>query len=141
MYRNQLKWIAASVLIVISSWTVATELLKTQTSWDNGEVEYPEGQLQITSLKLAIKQGEDMPFHCHPVPTMGYVLKGELEVETKQGLKKTFKQGESVVEVMRTLHRGKAIDGDVEVVVFYAGAVSMPNTILETDHESKDYCH
>ncbi|WP_353572908.1 cupin domain-containing protein [Candidatus Albibeggiatoa sp. nov. BB20] len=141
MYQNQIKWIMTSFLIVLSSWVVAEELLKSQTSWDKGKISYPKGQLQITSIKLLIKQGETLPFHCHPVPTMGYVLKGMLEIEIKQGIKKIFQQGESVIEVMRTIHRGRAIGSDVEVVVFYAGAVSMPNTILESDSASKEYCY
>ncbi|MEJ2116032.1 MAG: cupin domain-containing protein [Gammaproteobacteria bacterium] len=118
----------------------AEELLNTQTSWDDGNIYYPQGQAEITSHKLRIGEGQKIKFHCHPVPTMFYVLKGELEVETKEGKKMKIKEGESAVEVMRTLHRGHEINGPVEIIVFYAGSTSMPNTVLPADDLDNKYC-
>ena len=108
-------------------------LLKAQKSWDGGEIYYPQGQAEITSFILRIEEGQVPRFHCHPVPTMGYVLKGSVEVETKSGEKIIFREGESAVEVMRTVHRGRAIDGPVEIIVFYAGSTEMPNTVLSQE--------
>ena len=71
---------------------------------------------------------------------MGYVLQGEIEVETIDGRKVVFKQGESAVEVMRTVHRGHAIGGPVEIVVFYAGSASVPNTVFPEDDPVHRYC-
>ncbi len=80
------------------------------------------------------------PFHCHPVPTMGYVLKGVAEVQTSSGKTITLKEGDSVVEVMRTVHRGRAIQGPVEILVFYAGAVGVPTTVMPGDDPDGVYC-
>jgi len=118
----------------------AEELLRTTTTWEGGDIIYPEGKPEITSIKLKISEGETTPFHCHPVPTLGYILKGKVEVETKSGKKVTLSEGESVVEVLKTLHRGRAIGGPVEIVVFYAGATSIPNTVLSKDDQSLKYC-
>ena len=92
-------------------------------------------------MKLYLNKGETTQFHCHPVLTFGYILSGQLEVETKEGRKKLFVQGDSVIEVMRTVHRGKAIDGAVDLVVFYAGAVSIPNTVFPEKDPEHQYCN
>ncbi|ORU90501.1 MAG: hypothetical protein A6F71_05935 [Cycloclasticus sp. symbiont of Poecilosclerida sp. M] len=118
----------------------AEDLLQTEHSWDGGEIAYPSGPAQITSFILALKEGQKVGFHCHPVPTMGYVLKGQIAVETMGGKKVALKQGEAVVEVMRTLHQGHALGGDAEILVFYAGATDMPNTLMATDEGAKTYC-
>lgn len=116
------------------------QLNKTQTSWDDGVIYYPQGQAEITSVKLRIEENQLTEFHCHPVPTFGYVLQGELVIETKNGKKITLKEGESVVEVMRTIHRGRAINGPVELIVFYAGSITIPNTVLPEHDIKKKYC-
>ena len=130
----------AIFLSVVSFRNSAQELLKTQTSWDGGKIEYPQGQAEITSHRLTITPQTDMPFHCHPVPTQGHILSGELLVETLAGKTTILKAGESVVEVMKTLHKGKALKGDVELVVFYAGAKDVPNTVLQDSPLSTQYC-
>ena len=61
---------------------------------------------------------------------MGYILRGTLEVETISGKTQRFDAGSSVVEVMKTSHRGRAVNGPVEVIVFYAGAVGIPTTVF-----------
>lgn len=124
--------------LIISAY--ADVVLEASTTWEGGEVVYPKGQPEITSVILKIKQGEVTKFHCHPVPTLGYILKGSLEVETKAGEKATFNQGESVIEVMRTVHRGTAVGGAAEAVVFYVGEKSMPNTILAENDPEFIYC-
>lgn len=118
------------VMLFTCSPPVSAELLlDTETSWDGGRIKYPDGRPEITSLILTLEEGVITRYHCHPVPTLGYVLRGKIKVETIDGKTAVFSEGESVVEVMNTLHRGTAVAGPVEVVVFYAGAQGMPNTI------------
>ena len=128
------------LFIVFPNCVVAEERLKTQTSWDGGVIYYPQGQAEITSIKLRIEEDQVTKFHCHPVPTLGYILKGDLVVEIKNGNKITLKEGESIVEVMHTIHRGRAINGPVEIIVFYAGSTTMPNIILPEDDLDREYC-
>ncbi len=115
-------------------------LLETQTSWDGGALAYPQGPVQITSFILRLDEGDQPGFHCHPVPTMGYVLKGRIRVETSDGNMATFEAGQSVVEVMRTMHRGAAVDGPVEIIVFYAGSTDVPTTVFPEDKAAERYC-
>jgi quercetin dioxygenase-like cupin family protein len=115
-------------------------LLETSSTWEGGEIVYPKGEPEITSVVLRIGQGEVTQFHCHPVPTLGYILQGSLEVEQKSGKTARFNQGDSVVEVMRTVHRGRAITGLVEIVVFHVGEQSTPNTVLPENDPEFIYC-
>ena len=119
----------------------AEPLLQTTTSWDGGAIEYPDGQAEVTAVILKIGEGDAPPFHCHPVPTMGYVLNGKIEVETRNGDKAVFSRGDSVVEVMRTVHRGIALEAPAEIIVFYAGAQDVPNTVLPADDPQGRYCN
>lgn len=116
-------------------------ILQTTTSWDGGAIEYPQGQAQITTIKLRFEADSEMPFHCHPVPTFGYVLEGTLKVETKDGKTTILKQGDPAVEVMRTVHKGTPIDGPVEILVFYAGAKSIPNTVFPDKDPEHTHCN
>lgn len=132
--------ILALLFALLPILVTAEALLKSQTSWDGGEIKYPPGQAQITSFILRLEEGAIPKFHCHPVPTFGYVLLGEVEIETKDGKKTILKQGESAIEVMRTVHRGRAIGGPAEIVVFYAGAVGLPNTVFPADDPQGTHC-
>jgi quercetin dioxygenase-like cupin family protein len=128
------------ILLLFSAIAYTTELLSTTTTWEGEQIVYPEGEAQITSVLLKIAEGEVTPFHCHPVPTLGYILKGKIEVETQSGETSVFSEGESVVEVLGTLHRGKALGGPVEIVVFYAGSTAVPNTVLPGDDPDSELC-
>jgi len=128
------------LIVLLPNWATAEKLHKTQTSWDGGVIYYPQGQAEITSVKLRIEENQVTEFHCHPVPTLGYILQGDLVIETKNGEKTIFKKGESFVEVMRTIHRGQAINGPVEIIVFYAGSTTMPNTVLPENNLNRKYC-
>ena len=126
--------------LILASQASAEPLLKANSSWDGGAIAYPAGQAEVTSIILRIEEGQDPPFHCHPVPTMGYVLKGAVEVETSEGRKAVFRAGESVVEVLGTVHRGRALEGPVEIVVFYAGVKGVPNTVRPEEDPDGHYC-
>lgn len=128
-------------LILGMPYAQAENLLQSTTSWDGGEIYYPEGSAEITSFILRLEEGKEVPYHCHPVPTMGYVLRGSVEVETAKGDKTVLHQGESAIEVMKTVHRGKAVNGPAEIVVFYAGAEGVPNTVMLEDEKAEEFCH
>lgn len=133
--------LAVISLTVISLTTRAETLMQATTSWDGGEIAYPDGQAEITAFVLKIKEGQEPPFHCHPVPTFGRITKGSIEVETSDGKKKRMHEGETLIEVMNTVHRGIAVGGPVEILVFYAGAEGIPNTVMADDPKAKKYCH
>ncbi|MCK7598929.1 cupin domain-containing protein [Microbulbifer sp. CAU 1566] len=129
-----------TLALTCSASCFGDQLLQTSTTWAGEKLAYPDGQAQITSEKLRIPAGKTSPFHCHPVPTMGYILKGDVQVETKDGNKTLLKQGESAVEVLKTLHRGTAVNGDAEIIVFYAGAEGIPTTVMAGSDSSHALC-
>lgn len=132
--------ILVCIVILCSPAALAEILLQSQTSWDGGEIYYPQGPAEITSKRLSLDPDKKALFHCHPVPSFGYILKGTVEVETLDGKKTLLKEGESVIEVMRTVHRGLAVGGPAEIIVFYAGAKGIPTTTL-ANAESKQAGH
>ncbi|MCX2973288.1 cupin domain-containing protein [Halieaceae bacterium IMCC8485] len=129
-----------SLLTMLATTSLAAPLLTTTQSWDAGSIAYPVGQAEIASIVLHLEEGKAAPFHCHPVPTMGYVLQGTVLVETKSGKATTIAKGDALVEVMRTVHRGIAVDGPAELVVFYAGAEGIPHTVLPSDDPGGVHC-
>lgn len=136
--------IIKSILLVafISSLSIAQckQLLKTSVSWDGGSIAYPKGEPEVTAIKLEFKKGEVLDFHCHLVPTFVYLLKGVVEIETTSGNKAIFKAGDSMLEVMKTLHKGTAKSNQIEVLVFFAGSKSTPNTVPSGSNEAKKHC-
>ncbi len=128
------------LLCLVAIGAVAEPLLQSTRSWDGGAISYPDGEAEITSVILRIEEGQEPPFHCHPVPTMGYVLRGVARLETQDGKTVTVREGQSVVEVMKTVHRGTAIEGPVEIVVFYAGARGLPVTVMPADEAAQHHC-
>lgn len=111
-----------------------TPLLKTTTSWNGSPIQYPEGQAEITGVTIIIAPDVESGWHTHPAPSFGVVLEGELDIILKTGETKHLKPGDSIVEVVNTLHTSKN-NGSVPVklIVFYAGAVGQKLTVKETE--------
>jgi quercetin dioxygenase-like cupin family protein len=113
---------------------VEVKKLVTSSTASNGQ---PLAYLQtdkpeVSALIVTIPPGGETGWHQHPVPVYAYVLEGELTVQMKDGAKYSFKQGEAVLEVMNTLHNGFNAGGKkVALVVFYTGAVGVPNVVKE----------
>lgn len=95
----------------------------------------------MTAVRIVLKENEQTPDHCHPVPVFGYMLSGTIEVKTTQGKHTTFTKGDALAEVMNTVHTGKAIGGDAEILAFYAGSSELPNTVIADGSDSyKTHC-
>jgi quercetin dioxygenase-like cupin family protein len=112
---------------------VGKELVKTTQSWD-GEFlpRYPQGQPEITIRRISIPAGARLETHGHPVINAGMLLSGQLTVVTLDGKTLRLKAGDPIVELVNTFHYG-VNHGKVpaEIVVFYAGAVDMPITVVK----------
>jgi quercetin dioxygenase-like cupin family protein len=115
------------------SSTVARELVKTTQSWD-GKVlpAYPQGQPEVTILRITIHPGTRLDTHRHPVINAGVLVSGQLTVVTTDGKILYLKVGDPIVEVVNTLHYG-INQGDVpaEIIVFYAGTLGVPITVVD----------
>ena len=56
-----------------------------------------------------------MERHSHSIMNIGYILSGELTITTDNGATKTFKAGDTPIEVVDTIHFGEN-KGDEELV-------------------------
>jgi quercetin dioxygenase-like cupin family protein len=105
---------------------VVKELVKSTQSW-NGELlpAYPQGQPEITILRISIPAGTQLDTHSHPVINAGVLISGQLTVVTADGKTLHLQAGDPIVEVVNTLHYG-INQGKVpaEIIVFYAGVVT-----------------
>lgn len=99
-------------------------LLQSSSSWDGTPyASYPQGSPELTLLKLKIPANTELKWHTHPIPNAAYILAGELTVEARDsGQTRVLKQGQTLAEMVNTVHRGKTGDSPVELIVFYAGS-------------------
>ena len=112
---------------------VVKELVKTTQRWDGDFLPaYPQGQPEVTMLRISIPAGTRLDTHRHPVINAGVLISGQLTVVTTDGKTLRLKAGDPIVEVVNTLHYG-INQGKVpaEIIVFYAGVTDTPITVAE----------
>ncbi|MFT3742282.1 MAG: cupin domain-containing protein [Gammaproteobacteria bacterium] len=114
-------------VIPLTQKAVSQLCSQTDHSWDGVKYSvYPSGQPEITVLKIKIPPHTILPWHTHPMPNAAYIVSGTLEVEDKNGLRKTLHPGDVLAEMVNTAHRGITHNQAVEIIVFYAGVTGMP---------------
>jgi quercetin dioxygenase-like cupin family protein len=112
----------------------STQILQTKTTWDGVSFQYPETESpEITALHIEFAPGSETTWHRHPVPSLAYILSGELEVTLREsGETKIFREGDAFAEVINTWHYGKNIgDEPVNLVVFYLGEEGLNLTEID----------
>lgn len=112
---------------------VVEELANTHQSWDGSTLPpYPTSQPEIKILRIDIPAGTKLEMHKHPVINAGVLVSGQLTVVATNGKTLHLKAGDSIVELVNTAHYG-INDGNTaaEIIVFYAGTVDMPVTVVE----------
>jgi quercetin dioxygenase-like cupin family protein len=111
-----------------------TPLSKTSASWDGKPTVYPAGPAEVTSLIVELAAGAQTGWHEHPVPSFAYVMEGELEVTREGGATKVLHAGETLAEVVGTLHNGRALGAKpVKLLVLYTGAAGQKLTIAHPE--------
>jgi len=133
--------IPALVLLLLTHTTVLSsefndriqsqENLSTTKTWDGAPIHYPSGTAKVTGAIHTIPPGVETGWHLHPVPCFALVLEGELVVELKDGRTKKLKAGDTLAEVIGTLHNGKNTGKvPLKIAVFYVGNTELKNTVL-----------
>lgn len=110
---------------VTADYTVRSELLLQETeTWVGQPIEYPEGSPQVSLVQIEIAPGERTGWHYHPMPSVGYLIQGTLEVTAREsGDVIRFQKGEAVAEMVGDVHRGHNVGNEpVRLLVFYAGS-------------------
>ena len=110
----------------------ATPLLKAQRTWVGQDIVYPEGQAEMSGVVVEMAPGGETGWHKHPVPSVGYVIEGQLEVHFKNGDVKKLNAGEAAAEAVDVWHNGVNVgEGSVKLVVFYVGTPNIKLTERE----------
>lgn len=118
-----------------------TELIRTSQSWDGALLpDFPQGRPELRVIRLDFPVGAKTGWHHHTVVNYGIVQQGELTIVCQDGSEKTFHEGEALVEVIGTIHRGEN-RGRKPVILnmFYFCLPSQEITIQhsEIEHEQK----
>ena len=118
-----------------------TELIRTSQSWDGAILpDFPQGRPELRVIRLDFPIGAKTGWHHHTVVNYGIVQQGELTIVCQDGSEKTFYEGEALVEVIGTIHRGEN-RGRKPVILnmFYFSSPDQEITIQhpEMEHEQK----
>ena len=82
-------------------------LLQTTVNSLGQPIAYPQGGMpEVTALLVEMAPGDEMPWHQHPVPLLGYILAGALTVYQRTGEKRVVLAGEASLESVNSIHRG-----------------------------------
>ena len=88
------------------------------------------GPARVTASIVTIAPGSRTIVHKHGVPMFAYILGGELTVDYGDHGKRTYRQGQALMEAMDVAHYG-VNDGaePVRILVVYMGAEGAANVI------------
>lgn len=107
----------------------ATPLIQTTTDSGGQAIRYPQtGEAELTVLEVEIPPGAETGWHRHPIPVYAYLLAGCLTVVTEGGLRREYRAGDVIVEVVDRAHNGvNEGDAPVKLIAFYHGVQGVPN--------------
>ena len=115
----------------------ATELLRTSQTWDGVALPaYPTEHPELRATRMEFPIGSKTGWHHHTVINYGIVEQGELTIVCQDGNERTFHEGEALVEVVGTIHRGEN-RGRKPVILnmFYVSSPGMEITIQHPELE------
>ncbi|MEI9998621.1 MAG: cupin domain-containing protein [Verrucomicrobiota bacterium] len=111
-----------SAVVTVASTTVNS--VGQPIAWPQG------GTPEVTALLIEMAPGDELPWHSHPVPLLGYIFSGELTVYQITGDKRTVRAGEVSLESVGVVHRGKNEGAEpCRMVVFVLGRKDEPYTV------------
>lgn len=108
-----------------------TRLLKTQADAAGRPIAYPtDGPAEITAVLVEIPPGGRTGWHKHPLPCVGYILEGRLDVTLIDGRVNVFKAGEAIAETVDLEHEGvNPGPGAAKLVMFVLGTEGKAFTV------------
>jgi quercetin dioxygenase-like cupin family protein len=101
----------------------AVPLLSTGTTIVGEKIRYPSGDAHVTAAIVTLAPGARTVLHKHDVPLFAYILEGELTVDYGTHGKRTYTQGQSLMEAMAVPHFGvNTGDKTMRLIGVYMGA-------------------
>ena len=115
-----------------SSGIQIENLIDTSSSWNGDPINYPKGAAKIKSMLVQMDPGAKTQNHLHQVPSIGYILDGELTIIGENNEEKKFIKGDVVIELINKKHYGfNSGITRLKFIVFYIGDNKLKNTIYE----------
>lgn len=111
---------------------VKTELvIRSSNDWTGSPLPpYLTSAPEVAVMKFTIPPKASLPIHKHPAINAAYVVSGELTVMQEGGIRRNFKKGDVVIEMVEKWHHGiNQGSVPVELVVFYATTKDLPLAI------------
>jgi len=101
----------------------ATVLLRSDKTNVGGVLVYPRtDRPEITTMIVEIAPGASTSLHRHPVPSVAYMLQGNLEVRAEGGIVNRYKAGDAFLEAIDHTHQGFNVGtAPVRILVTYIG--------------------
>jgi quercetin dioxygenase-like cupin family protein len=109
----------------------AVPLLSTGTTVVGETLHYPTGgPARVTAEIVTLAPGARTVLHKHGVPLFAYILEGEITVDYGERGKRTYHQGEAIMEAMDVAHFGADTGAQpVRILVVHMGAEGAADTI------------
>ncbi len=106
-------------------------LLETGDTATGESLAWPVGAPpQVIAQIVTIAPGQATGWHRHAVPTFGYVLSGELEVEYEGIGRRLLKEGDRLMEAMKTAHNAVNLGTEpVRILAVFMGSQGKPTTM------------
>jgi len=108
----------------------ATVLLQSGTTNTGNAIAYPRTDTpEVTTMIVEIAPGAATSLHSHPVPSVAYMLQGEIEVRADGGIVNRYKAGDAFLETIGRTHQGTNVGTTpVRILVTYIGVKGEPVT-------------
>ena len=101
----------------------AVPLLSTGTTIVGETIRYPSGTAHVTASIVTLAPGARTVAHKHGVPMFAYILEGEITVDYGAKGKRTYRQGDSLMEAMDVAHFGENTGTQpMRLIAVYMGA-------------------
>ena len=101
----------------------AIPLLSTGTTIVGEEIRYPAGTAHVTASIVTLAPGARTVVHKHGVPMFAYILEGEITVDYGADGKRTYRQGDALMEAMNVAHFGENTGTQLmRLIAVYMGA-------------------
>ena len=121
---------AASAPAFAQGYPAKPVLMTSQTVMDETIV-YPPGKAIVSSAIVTLAPGERTIPHRHGAPFFAYILEGEITVDYGARGKKTYRQGDALMEAMSVEHVGMNTGhSPVRLLGVYMGAAGVDNVAV-----------
>ena len=116
----------------------STELIRTSQAWDGTQLpDFPKGKPELTVFRTTFPVGAVTGWHHHTAVNYGIIEQGELTIVCQDGKERTFREGEALVEVVGTVHRGENRGTNPVILnMFYFSSPGQEITIHHPELES-----